>query len=180
MQPIGMLMIEHRLIEKVVVLMGTELKRIRETASIDSRFIEISVDFFRTYADRTHHGKEEEILFRELAEKPLSPEMKKRMKELIQEHVVARTNVTGLMKARQDFLFGDTGSLTQITAFIGALVQLYPLHIEAEDKHFFIPAMDYFTKEEQDRMLEEFREFDRRMIHEKYQKIYEELQAIIK
>ena len=48
------------------------------------------------------------------------------------------------------------------------------MHIEKEDKHFFIPAMDYFSKEEQSAMLDEFRVFDRNMIHEKYKKIVEE------
>jgi hypothetical protein len=31
--------------------------------------------------------------------------------------------------------------------------------------------MEYFTKEEQDEMLGEFWEFDRKMIHEKYTKV---------
>ena len=178
MQPIGPLMVEHRLIEKVVVLMNKELKRIRATSTIDPHFIDLAVDFLRTYADRTHHGKEEDILFRELAKKQLSLEHQKTMKELMQEHVVARTNVSGLVTANKEFLLGDTGALKMMTVFIGALVQLYPAHIEKEDKHFFIPVMDYFSPEEQDAMLKEFREFDRKMIHEKYEKVAEELEDI--
>ena len=180
MQPIGPLMIEHRLIEKVVSLMEHELKYIQATSTIDPHFVELVVDFFRTYADRTHHGKEEDILFRELAKKPLSPEHQKTMKELMQEHVVARTNVGGLVSTNQDFLHGDTGALKMMTVFMGVLVHLYPAHIEKEDKHFFVPVMQYFSQDEQDAMLKEFWDFDRKLIHEKYQKAFEELKGIAK
>jgi hemerythrin-like domain-containing protein len=51
---------------------------------------------------------------------------------------------------------------------------LFPKHIEKEDKHFFYPILDYFTGKEQDAMLQEFWEFDKKMIHEKYKKVVEE------
>lgn len=40
--------------------------------------------------------------------------------------------------------------------------------IKKEDKHFFIPVMNYFNQAEQESMLEEEREFDRNFIHEIY------------
>jgi hypothetical protein len=49
-----------------------------------------------------------------------------------------------------------------------SLVQFYPKHIEKEDKHFFIPCMDYFTEAERQTILEEEWGFDRNLIHEKY------------
>jgi hypothetical protein len=51
------------------------------------------------------------------------------------------------------------------------LVEFYPRHIEKEDKHFFIPCMDYFTEAEKEAMLKEEWEFDRSLIHEKYRNI---------
>jgi hemerythrin-like domain-containing protein len=51
------------------------------------------------------------------------------------------------------------------------LVNLYPKHIEKEDHSFFQPAMNYFSPEEQNRMLEEERTFDRKIIHRKYNQI---------
>ena len=73
MLPIAPLMIEHRLIERMIHLIQQELERIQanvavdpEFAFVDSVFIDTAVDFLRTYADRCHHGKEEDILFPEL------------------------------------------------------------------------------------------------------------------
>jgi hemerythrin-like domain-containing protein len=73
MNPIGPMMWEHRLIEKMLRLFDGEIRKINKNVQIDTVFIDTAVDFIRMYADRTHHGKEEDILFRELAKKQLSP-----------------------------------------------------------------------------------------------------------
>ena len=93
MLPIGPLMIEHRLIERLIALMMRELTRMkdniavdREFAFVDPVFIDTAVDFMKTYADRCHHGKEEDILFAELAKKDLAPEHRQTMEELISDH----------------------------------------------------------------------------------------------
>ncbi len=175
MKPIGPLMWEHRLIEQIVPLMKKELVAIRDSSRVDIDFIGKAVDFFRTYADRTHHGKEEDILFRELEQKPLSADLKRIMQELMDEHVVARDSVRALIDSSKDLGAGDRDALEDLVTHLGKLVNLYPRHIEKEDKAFFFPVMEYFTSEEQERMLEEFHEFDRRMIHEKYQNLIEQM-----
>ena len=71
-------MIEHRLIERMMTLMARELTRIKDNAAVepefafvDPVFIDTAVDFIRTYADRCHHGKEEDLLFEALAAKEI-------------------------------------------------------------------------------------------------------------
>ena len=174
MKPIGPLMWEHRLIEQIIPLMHEQIDAIRESERADIVFIERAVDFFRTYADRTHHGKEEDILFRDLEKKNLSPEHKKIMNELVEEHIYARKTVGRLLEANQKYLTGDSRSVRDVAACLRELSQLYPKHIEKEDKHFFFPILDYFTKQEQDAMLQEFWEFDKKMIHEKYRNVVAE------
>ena len=177
MMPIGPLMIEHRLIERIVPVLKEELRRINETNEVNPVLIETAVDFFRTYADRTHHGKEEDILFRDLKKKQLSPEHQKIMDELVEEHVYARKTVGNLLKAKDSYMQGNKNALKDVIDRINDLIELYPAHIEKEDKRFFIPVMDYFSKQEQDDMLQESWEFDRKMIHEKYKNIVEHLEG---
>jgi len=177
MKPIGPLMREHRLIERMVRLMERELGGIIGGKEANPLVIDSAVDFFKTYADRTHHGKEEDILFRDLAGKQLSPEHKKIMDELTEEHVFARKKVRSLKNAMDAYVQGSSGaSLDDIAGCLAELVKLYPAHIEKEDKHFFYPCLEYFTGEEQGRMLEEFADFDRKMIHEKYNALVEGLE----
>jgi hemerythrin-like domain-containing protein len=177
MMPIGPLMIEHRLIERMVKLMKNKLERIAQEKQLNTNFIEIAVDFFRTYADRCHHGKEENILFRELNKKELSWEHKKIPNELIEEHVFGRKTVGRLVDAKERYAQGMADAKKEAVEYLRLLVEFYPVHIEKEDKHFFIPCMSYFTQKEKNQMLEEGWEFDRKMIHEKYQNIVKELEG---
>ena len=165
---------EHRLIEKMLHIFNREIQRISELNKINTIFIESAVDFFRTYADRTHHGKEEDILFRDLVKKNLSPEHDRIMKELVEEHIYARKTVGKLLEANTKYFEGDESSPEEVLRCLKALSDLYPRHIEKEDKHFFFPILDYFTKREQDAMLQEFWDFDRNMIHEKYKKLVDQ------
>jgi len=167
-------MIEHKLIERMVKLLGNELRKIEEVARVDTDLLLTGVDFFRMYADRTHHGKEEDILFKQLSARPLANDHRQTMERLIREHVFMREVVQRLSAARDRHIRGDADVLAEIVYEIDRLVTLYPLHIRTEDKQFFGPAMSYFSETEQSAMLEEFWEFDRKLIHEKYTRIVEE------
>jgi hemerythrin-like domain-containing protein len=176
MQPIAPMMMEHRLIERMVGLMRQELERIRsnvavdpEFAFVDPVFIDIAVDFLGIYADRCHHGKEEDILFSELTNKDLAPDLKKLMDDLTEEHVRARELTKELVKAKEDYLRQEPEAVNQILFYLDKLTAMYPKHIITEDQHFFIPCMEYFTAPEKDAMLEKMWEFDRQMIHERYE-----------
>ena len=173
MKPIGPLMIEHRLIERMVALLEKELEKIETSKELNPQFIFNAVDFFRTYADQLHHGKEEDILFKELTKKNLSEEHKKIMQELIEEHIIARKNVKGLLEANEQYAKGNHEEITKIIRSLKTLIALYLPHIAKEDKRFFIPVMNYFSEEEQQIMLKQFFDFDKQMIHEKYGKLVE-------
>ncbi len=171
MLPIGLLMREHRLIERMVCVIKGELTKISEQGELDPAFIDVAVDFFRTYADRCHHGKEEDILFKELTAKRLAKEDKKTIDELMEEHTYARKTVVSLKEAKTKYVQGNENALSDIEVLLKELTQFYPRHIEKEDKHFFYPCMNYFAKPELDTMLQRFWEFDRNMIHVKYETI---------
>jgi hemerythrin-like domain-containing protein len=161
-------MIEHRLIERMINQVKQELSKIEATNRVDTSFIAAAADFFRMYADRCHHGKEEDILFKELADKPLSLEHRAMMDELIHEHVLARETVGKLTGARERYERNDAAALKDIMESMSFLTRLYPAHIEKEDKRFFLPSMEYFSEQEKDEMLKAFWEFDRGLIHEVY------------
>ena len=169
MMPIGPLMIEHRLIERMIDMMREELLLIMKEKKVDPEFIEMAVDFIRTYADRCHHGKEEDILFRDLGGKKLTDDHKRIVGELVEEHRLGRKITGRLVEANAKYVQGSQEALSVIMDCIKSLVEFYPKHIEKEDKHFFIPCMDYFTDSEKDTMLKEEWEFDKSLIHEKYQ-----------
>jgi hemerythrin-like domain-containing protein len=177
MQARGPLMIEHRLIERMIAAIDAELGHIRRSGKTDPLLIDTTVDFIRVYADHTHHGKEEKIFFRDLAKKPLSEAERRVLDELIEEHVFGRKITGELVEANNRYRKGDRGSLQLIATRLQTLVTFYPQHIKKEDKVFFPAATQHLSDKEQQTMLEAFWEFDRKMIHEKYRMVVESLGA---
>jgi len=161
-------MVEHRWIEKMIAVIKAAVEKSRSSGVIDPLFVDAVVDFIRTYADRTHHGKEEDIMFRDLQQRQLSPEDRRVMDELIEEHAYGRKTTKELIEANSRYRTGDEEALAVAISKLQAFVDFYPKHIVKEDKVFFPAARTYVTDEEDLAMLEEFREFDRNMIHEKY------------
>lgn len=170
-------MIEHRLIEKMLDIIGKELDTIRKDKKVNPIFIDTIVDFIRIYADRTHHGKEEDILFKQLEGKKLSAEDSAQMQDLVNDHKNARNAVGRLVEANNKYVNGDMTGITVIIENLSYLIDFYPKHILKEDKVFFPNTEKYFSAAELDAMLKDFWELDKKMIHEKYNSLYETLKA---
>lgn len=176
MNPKGPLMQEHRLIEKVIQLLAQENELIKYGTQFDSMFIEDVVDFLRMYADRTHHGKEEDILFAALAQKKLHNLDEELMRQLMAEHQFARGRTDALAEANRLYGGGNPHALGMLSASIDELVALYPQHIAKEDIVFFPAAIGYLSPQEQEWMLSAFCAFDRQLIHEKYRAVVQRLE----
>ena len=169
MLPIGPLMIEHRQIERMIRAMKILLDDLRSRRKADSAKIDTFVQFIKMYADRCHHGKEEDILFRELAKKKMRPEHRKILEELVEEHKLGRRLTAALAEANRRHRKGEADALAAVAESLGSLLAFYPGHIEKEDKGFFIPIMDYFSPEEREAMIREGHELDSRLFHLEYE-----------
>lgn len=94
----------------MLYLLRKEISRIKNGELVNSLFIEQAVDFILTFADRCHHDKEEDILFRELKSKNLSEPNRMIMNELIEEHVQGRRLVDWLEETNHSLVYGDNSS----------------------------------------------------------------------
>jgi hemerythrin-like domain-containing protein len=174
MTPIGVLTVEHLLIARMMDLIERKMGAIQGQTRPDMVFIDGFMDFAKTYADACHHGKEESIFFEKLARKNLLPEHKKIMDELVLEHIQARKIIANLELAREDFMKGDSGAAQKILTICKSVWQIYPGHMTKEEKVFFPPALEYFSKREQDEMVKSFWEFDKTLLLEKYIKFFDQ------
>lgn len=177
MLPAGPLMIEHRLIEQAISLIKKESELIISTGRVDLSLLTDMVDFMRTYADRCHHGKEEDILFRVLESKDMTEEHRAMMARLVDDHRRSRALTSSLNDLLVPFRRGERGAVEEVVEILQALSTVYPDHIEREDKHFFPVAMKYLSTEERDNMLKEFQEFDGKLVHEHYKAEVERMKA---
>jgi len=176
MNPIEFLMEEHNLISRMIALFDKEIARLKQSKG-DHCFIREAIDFFNSYGDKTHHGKEEDILFREIGRKDISEEDRNTMAELLEEHVLARGKIKHLNELNEKFIQGDSECQPDIVAALEDMGSFYLKHIEKENTKFFVSAKQYFTDEEWELMMKEFSEFDRSIIHEKYKALIADLEA---
>lgn len=175
MKPIGPLMVEHRLFERMLAVLKGQLEAMRR-GDLDLLLMTEVLDFFGTYADLNHHGKEEDILFKTLAEKPLTPELRTMMEGLIADHARARELMGSVSNGLARLVRGDHSAVVAMEAVITEVLRLYHIHIVKEDKEFFFPILSYLSKEEQDKMLADFMEFDSALLHRKYRTMVERLE----
>jgi hemerythrin-like domain-containing protein len=63
MRPTEILSSEHRVIEQVLDCLERIADNCSAQGSLNRESAEAAIDFFRTFADRCHHGKEETYLF---------------------------------------------------------------------------------------------------------------------
>jgi hemerythrin-like domain-containing protein len=176
MLAVEILISEHRLILCSVGVLKKEQQKIAAAGKVDPNFIVTAVDFFRTYADRFHHGKEEGILFNSLYGRKLSDADGQMMRELILEHAAARRTVSSLENLKTNYVGGNAEALGSIVESLNTLIELYPRHIEKEDKHFFYPSLAYFTEKEQQEMLRKFLEFNQNFTDNRYKHTIETLE----
>jgi hemerythrin-like domain-containing protein len=167
MKPIGPLMQEHRLIEKMLNLIETG--RCMETDT-GVTFPAGVVRFFRDYIDASHHAKEELFLFKALEDKPLSEEHRRLMTELIQEHAQAREFLALIER-------GLAGShFKELEIQCRKISALYRKHIEKEDHRFFFPALQYLNDDEQSRILNGMADYDRQLLFKEYEDLVSDVE----
>ena len=111
-----------------------------------------------------------------MSQRSLSAKDKRIMQELVDEHVTGRRTTQAVVEANDRYRNGDASALADISANLAKLVGFYPEHIQKEDKVFFPVIRNYLSDEEDQSMLTEFWEFDRKMIHEKYLSIVKALE----
>jgi len=65
MKPTQILSEEHKYILEVIAALNRECQSLESGKNLDKNFFEEAIDFIRNYADKFHHAKEEDILFKE-------------------------------------------------------------------------------------------------------------------
>lgn len=174
MSAVAPLMLEHRLINRMMTLIKAQAAKMERQGRLDLVFIDSAVDFIRNYAELCHHGKEEKILFESLKHKPLTEPQRKTLLDLMAEHNYGRRVARELAGARENYARGDiTWALPEALKLMKGVAEFYPKHIALEDKDFFIPCMQYYTEEEQQEMLRQFDEYDKQVLQNKYKEVVE-------
>jgi hemerythrin-like domain-containing protein len=149
MKATDILMNEHRVIEQVLSALEVIAKRAQRDRSLDSASAREVIDFFRTFADRCHHGKEERHLF-PLLESRGMPRDGGPTGVMLHEHEHGRELLAKMASA----IDGD--SIHDFATAALAYVSLMRDHIWKEDQRLFQMAGRLLSAEDDEGLLHAF------------------------
>ena len=124
---------EHKLILRMIALLERNAPRAAEGDYTDWHFYLAGVDFIRTYADRFHHAKEEDVLFAALVKNGM-PSKNSPIEAMLMEHDQGRAYVGAIETAAREALAGQPGRETVIAENALAYAELLRGHIAKEDE----------------------------------------------
>ena len=137
-----------------------------------------TIDFFRNFADRCHHGKEEACLFPLLEQKGFSRDQGP-TGAMLHEHEEGRRHVRVMDQAASAIAAGDSAATADFVSHARAFTQLLREHILKEDHCLFQMADRALSEQDQSRLLESFAHVEHEDMgpgtHEKYLNIAAEL-----
>lgn len=142
-----------------------------------------AIDFIRNYADKFHHGKEEEILFEKMSSE-LGPAIKQGpIFGMLAEHDLGRLFVKNLENALIESEKGNDNAKVDIIANATAYTDLLYRHIDKEDNAIFNFAESQLKAETHKQLNDEFEKAKERLnsddTEKKYVALLEELEAYV-
>jgi len=134
-----------------------KLRSLPEDQPLPHADAEQTMEFFRRFADRCHHGKEEGLLFPALERKGFPREMGP-IGVMLYEHDVGRSHVRSMAEALQRIQSGDRQARAAFCQHAQAYIDLLREHIYKEDNILFMMAEQAFSPQDQHHLLEEFQQ----------------------
>jgi hemerythrin-like domain-containing protein len=127
--PMKKLVDEHVLIKKWLALIPEVLPRLDLKSEDDRQLVRDGVDFIRSYADKFHHAKEEDILFKYFDD---NLDM---VKVMCEDHKTARNHVKAIVEGL------EVQDRQTVVHHLSAYRDLLSQHIKREDE-IMLPWMD--------------------------------------
>jgi len=167
----GELKNEHKLILRMLDIVEEACRRLESGDNVSAKVFDEVTDFITTFADKCHHGKEQDTLFPLMGERGFPTEMGPIAVMLI-EHDQGREFVRGLVDATKRYGGRDDEAVAGVIQNARGYVELLRQHIYKEDNMLYPLGDKVLTREDDERLLREFERIERDVIgsekHEYY------------
>ena len=177
LHPVDVLYREHRIIERVLDAVEHQVLELG-SGPFPKAFFEQALDFFANFADRCHHGKEEQRLFPALKERGI-PERGGPIGVMLHEHCQGRAHLEAVRANLAAAAEGDAKALGVVRREAMSYVILLRQHIQKEDHILFAMARVVRTQGDVERLQREFACVEEHHIgpgvHEHYERLADEL-----
>ncbi|RMD80985.1 MAG: hemerythrin [Candidatus Dadabacteria bacterium] len=162
MDPIETLMDEHRRIEKALDALDVYAERLQAGAQAPLDDLAGFVRFIREFADRTHHGKEEDILFEAMVAAGF-PKEAGPIAVMLAEHDEGRSYVAELAAAVEAGTI-ETNDRARLAGAARGYTSLLRDHIQKEDNVLYPMARARLSSEAYAEVTRRCQEYER--LHE--------------
>ncbi len=178
MRPTDELMDEHRVIERMLEVLSRAGNKLEKGESVDSKLFPEAVDFLQNFADKCHHSKEEQWLFKKMMERGVSGEVGP-IAVMMREHQDGRAHVQNMDRLSK----GKMSKVTMegLVKASRAYVDLLTKHIQKEESVLYPMANQLLDQEDQIELEKGFSEVEEKVmgpgVHERYHRMIEEWSA---
>ena len=145
---------EHDAILRMLDATDEVIRRIDAGSKVKPETLNNLVEFFRLFADKCHHGKEEDLLF-PLLEKRGMARVAGPTGVMLHEHEVGRALVREMAVAAESCSRGENAQ-TRWARAAGSYTDLLRQHIAKENNILFVMAENLLTAQEQENLAAEF------------------------
>jgi hemerythrin-like domain-containing protein len=159
MKPTDVLRTEHEVILDVLAALETIHRAARRDGKLDLRSAEDALDFLAAFADRCHHGKEEQLLFAALIAHGL-PSAVGPLAVLSSEHDQGRALIARMSKALADAKASRPDAAARFAEAGDTYVALMRDHIAKENGVLFPVSEGMLTAQEQAELMTRFESFE--------------------
>lgn len=159
MKAIEMLMNEHRLIEQVLASMETFVGSLEKEAGKAREAVRDYAKFLREFADKRHHGKEEDLLFPEMNAHGFPRDVGP-VAVMLAEHVQSREHVRALAAIGEGSGALSPDEQQQVRSHTLQYIPLLREHIQKEDNILYPMAVNTLPAKAMDGLFSQFEEFE--------------------
>lgn len=156
---------EHRIIERMLKILNVACEKLKKDEEVPPEIFKKAIDFIRTFADRCHHGKEEDTLF-PMIEQHGFPRQGGPTGVMLLEHDQGRGYVRALAEAVEKYERGDKTVKQAIIENAMGYAMLLSQHIPKEDEILYPMADKVLGLTEQKELLEKFEKIEKERIGE--------------
>lgn len=147
---------EHQLILRMIALLEKNTPRTAAGNYLNWQFYLDGIDFIRQYADRFHHAKEEDVLFKALIDNGM-PKDNSPVAAMLMEHDQGRSFVSALEVAVHEAQAGRTGVYQAVADNALGYAALLRDHISKEDDILYPLAERVLPEAMRESILEGYR-----------------------
>lgn len=155
MKPTEQLKEEHEAIKVMLEIIEKVSQKLEAGEAVDPGHLESMIDFIRTFADKCHHGKEEDLLFPAMEEAGI-PKEGGPIGMMLSEHELGRQYVRGAGGAVAGYRQGDKKAGLQFAENARNYAALLDEHIDKENNILYMMADMHLSPEKQAELVKEF------------------------